>query len=604
MTPFGCRARWRAAFLLVISGPLAACFPLAQPRLPQSVAAALAQHPMRSTESEHLRLYFPEGREDEARRFLGAVEVCAGKLARAAHVHNGIADQKMVVMLPELPFNNAFVAPRILGYDTEAVIPTYNTVDLFLLEMGLTPDPAEIACHELTHYVQFQQIAGFAWFVNAAFGATYSPQIGLDAWFDEGLAVYYETQLRTSTGRLRSPFWRGAFAAAFAGKRINGGDLHALNRDFHAGNHYLVGSQFVRFLADRYGEDRLWRLVEVQARSLFFPLWVNLRFWQAYDKSLSTLIDEFADEVETNLRPRQRPPGQRVVRAAGNSSRYARAADGTEAMITQDQDRPPRLIIHAPDGRVRVERELVDVVPPRQLAIASAVLTSGLSFTADARSLYFVAVDLDATFQAARLLRYDLDTDRLLVVNRDVRGTGGSVTPDGTRYLFAQANGDHHDLAELDLRTGGVRMLAPQVPGAFIGQPRVSPDGKRVVATQFDGTRFRIVVYDAVTGALLTVVAGGGSPAAEGHGPMRGQIQGQVNDPSWIDDQRILFLGTELTDAGFQLYVHQLNGGYTSRVTNAPYLAFQPRAAGGRALRFLNREGWGWTLDEVALPAP
>ena len=78
-------------------------------------------------------------------------------------------------------------------------------------------------------------------------------------------------------------------------------------RDFHAGSHYLVGSQFVRFLADRYGEDKLWKLIHVQARSIFFPLCVNLRFWQAYDKTLSTLIDEFADEVAADL-PDRAPP--------------------------------------------------------------------------------------------------------------------------------------------------------------------------------------------------------------------------------------------------------------------------------------------------------
>ena len=47
----------------------------------------------------------------------------------------------------------------------------------------------------------------------------------LDPWFDEGLAVYYETKLQPGTGRLAWPFWRGAFAAGFAGRRIGGGDL-------------------------------------------------------------------------------------------------------------------------------------------------------------------------------------------------------------------------------------------------------------------------------------------------------------------------------------------------------------------------------------------
>ena len=157
----------------------------------------------------------------------------------------------MLVLLPELAFNNAFVSPRILGYEAMAVVPTFNTTDLFMLEGGLPPDPAVIGCHEITHYVHAQQLAGFAWFWNALSGNVYTPQIGLDSWFAEGLAVYYETKLQPGVGRLSWPFWHGAFAAGLAGRRVNGGDLSGFNRDFFAGNNYLVGSEFISFLAAR-----------------------------------------------------------------------------------------------------------------------------------------------------------------------------------------------------------------------------------------------------------------------------------------------------------------------------------------------------------------
>ena len=55
-------------------------------------------------------------------------------------------------------------------------------------------------------------------------------------------------------------------------------------------------------------------------------------------------------------------------------------------------------------------------------------------------------------------------------------------------------------------------------------------------------------------------------------------------------------------DAGFQVYAYDLDSGRIRKLTDAPFLAFQPSAAGGRTLRFLNREGWGWTLDEIPLP--
>jgi len=578
----------RIALAIVLAAVLGGgCFPIAQPRLPQDVGAALAERPMRRLETADMLIYYPEGRNIEAWRFATRVEGCVAYLRRAAHVHNGVADQKIIAVLPELAFNNAFVLPRLAGYETLAVVPTYNTLDEFALEFGLPPDPGTIGCHELTHYVHFQQIAGFAWFWNVLFGEVYSPQIGLDPWFDEGLAVYYETKLQPGAGRLAWPFWRGAFAAGFAGRRLHGGDLSEFQRDFYAGNHYLVGSQFVRFLADRYGEDKLWKLIDVQARSIFFPLFVNIRFWQAYDKTLSTLIDEFADEVAANLRDRGRPPEQRTVRPAGYSARYARAPDGTEALLAEDFDRPAWLAVYGPDGQLRSERALADVLPLRTLAVAAPTLASGLSFSRDGRSLYFVAIDLDPTYQAARLYRYDVDAGTLEIVHRDLRGTGGSLTPDGTRYVFARADGDHHDLAELEIASGAIRVIAQEPHGAFVANPRVSPDGTRVVATRFDGNRFRIVLLDARDGRLLTTLPTGDDP---------------VHDASWVDDRRIVFLSGAAADAGFQVYDDQVDSGRVAKLTHAPFLAFQPSAADGRTLRFLNREGWGWTLDEVPLP--
>ncbi|HXI56193.1 MAG TPA: hypothetical protein VNO55_09045, partial [Polyangia bacterium] len=480
-----------------VAGATAGCVPSSAPILPQDVASALARHPMRAVETEHLIVYYPEGRQDEARRLSTYVEGCAGYLVRVAQIHNGVSDQKMIVLFADLPLNNAFVTPRVIGYDTQAIIPTYDTVDLFSLEMGQPPDPGETACHEIVHYVHLQQIGSFFWFINAAFGAVLTPQVGLDLWFDEGLAVYYETKLQPGTGRLAWPFWRGVFAAAYAGHRINGGDLSIFQRDFHAGNHYLVGSQFVRFLADRYGEQKLWRLINVQGRSIFFPLWVNLRFWQAYDKTLSTLIDEFADEVATNLPPRARPAGQRVVRPAGYSARYARAADGTEALITADHDQPARLQIFAPDGKLRAERNLTDVIPPRRLAVGQPILVSGLGFTGDARTLYFVSIDRDPTYQASRLYRYDVASDTLSVVNHDLRGPGGAISPDGKRYVFSRADGDHHDLAVLDLASGAARVVYQEGHGHFLSNPRFSPDGQRIVATEVDNSHFQLRVFDA-----------------------------------------------------------------------------------------------------------
>jgi hypothetical protein len=574
--------------LLVLLG--AGCTGVYAPRFPQSIATALADEPMSRIETPNILLYYPNKRREQALRFLERVEGCVGYWRGQTRIRNGISEAKLALIMPELPFNNAFVQPRIAGYEDIGVIPTYNTLGFFTVEGGLPPDPAFIGCHEVTHYVHFQQIGGFAWFLNLVFGDIYSPQVGLDSWFDEGLAVYSETILQPGAGRLAWPYWNGVFAAGVAGRRINGGDLSEFNRVFDGGNHYLFGSQFVRFLAERYGESQLWKLIDVQGRSIWFTLWVNVRFWQAYDKSLSTLIDEFADDTAKRFPPVERPPDQHVIRDVGTNARYARARDGTEAFIADDLDRPAHIQIFAPDGRLILDRHLIDVVPPRDLKIGAPNTTGGLSFSGDGRHLYFTAQDLNATFEATRLIRLEVATGALTVVGSDLRGSGGSVSPDERHYLFTRAEGDRHDLIELDLQTGALRTVVTAAAQHYFNGPRYSPDGRRLVATGFDGQHFSVGVWAAADGRVLSSVPTAGGPTF---------------DPSWIDDHRIVFLGSAPGSVGFQIYLWDLDTGATALVTHAPYLAFNPSGtADGRAVRFLNREGWRWTLDQVALPLP
>ena len=379
-----------------------------QPQIPQDVAAALARDPMRRLDTTSLSIYYPAPRRDEALRFADRTERCARALRARTLLHNDIADQRMAIILPDLTFNNALTSPIGGGYAPWAVVPTLQTIDAFSLEFGLPPDPATIACHELTHYVHLQEVAGFSYVIDMLFGDAYTPQIGFDAWFDEGLAVYYETLLQPGVGRLAWPFWNGAFRAGVAGHFLRQGELSEFNRDAFVGNHYLIGSAFIRYLAERYGEWPLWKLIEIQARSIFFPLGIDLRFRGAVRK----------DAVRRCSRssPRTWPAGRPPSRGRPSSACWPSweptpatdaSPDGSEAWITEGHDTPPRLVVRGPDGRTRLDRLLIDVLPPRRLVVASAESCGSPSFTADGRTrlLHVAGSGPDLSGQPARARR-------------------------------------------------------------------------------------------------------------------------------------------------------------------------------------------------------
>ncbi len=541
---------------------------------------------MRRLETENAYLYYREGQREQALRVAARLEGCAGALREHARLHTSYARAKMVIVMPDFAYNNAFVAGPGLGQEAYSVIPTHNTFD-FTSETGLPGDPSYIGCHEVVHYVQLMQVDGVWRWLNTIFGELITPHLGLDGWFVEGLATFYESRLQPGAGRMSWPVWRGMFHAGVAEDPIGGGDLSGFKRASQWGNQYHVGSFFIEFLVERYGEDKLWHLIAVQGRSFFFPLWVSLRFKYVYGKSLSALIDEFAAWTAERFPPRSRPPGQRRIRDLGLNARYARAPSGAEAVLAYDHDQPPRLYVYRPDGSLWHEQALADLLPPRRVVSPGApALSSGLSFTADGRYLYFTLLDQGSIMDVARLIAFDVERGVMRVARTDIGGVGGAISPDGAIFYLSRPRGDRMDLVALDPHTGGSRVVVEAGPREYLLQPAPSPDGARLVVSAFDpADGFTLRLYRS-DGAPLGAIDTGGRRAY---------------GASFATDDRVVFLAEH--EGRFQVFVHDLGRPGVRRVSDAPYLAFAPRAGGG-TVRFLNREGWGWTLDEVALPAP
>ena len=550
-------------------------------RFPSDVQTALARRDMRRLETELLLVYYPDGRRELAERLATRVERCAVQLRRRARLDNRHAREKMVVVVPEAPFNNAYVLPPVAGLEDVAVVPTGNTLD-FTTNFGLPPDPGHVGCHEIVHYVHVKQIAGLWGTLRTALGELVSPQVGFDAWFLEGLATYYEAQLQPGTGRPRWPVFTGMFHAAYAGGAVGGGDLSEQKRMSPVGHHYLVGTMFVQYLAETYGDASLWRVIELQARSTSVIFSVNGRFGEVYGKGLPALVGEFRRWVAHKYPVRERPATERVVRRLGDDARWAWGPAGEVAMIDADVDAPTRLRVWRADGALVDRVSLVDLVPPRRQVIAAPLLVSGMSFAADG-SLWFTSVDLGGTYQTTRLFRWR-PGDRVDEVAHGL-GPGGAIAPDGRTYFHMRVDGDRWSLVARALDGGATRVLWDAAPGQYALRLSPSRDGARLAVSVWDGARFAIWVVDAATGARL-----------EEH---VGKDGGPVYDGAFTDDGRLLVL--EVVDGRFQVAVFGA-GGERTMVTDAPYGLIEPRVH-GQALRFLARDGWTYTLDEVQLPA-
>src|SRR5262249_49105172 len=156
------------------------------------------------------------------------------------------------------------------------------------------------------------------------------------------------------------------------------------------------------------------------------------RFRDVYHQSLTSLFDDFRRDLGKKYRHTPRPEKQHEVLPLGTNARWTRSKTGHEAIVTQGLDEPIRLLLRDPHGKA-ISRNLTDILA-RDLVEPDVQNVSGLSFTKDGRKLYFVIVDRGSLYQASRLVVVDTRTGDLDIAASDLRGSGGSIAPDGGTY--------------------------------------------------------------------------------------------------------------------------------------------------------------------------
>ena len=574
------------AVLLMASG----CATLA-PRFDQAVTTSFARQPMRKLETARVELYYPEAKRDEALRLIQRLDRCVEQLRR--NRFSGTERPKVLAYLSTANFDNAYVQPQIAGLPLQMVLAHHFTTEFFnLLEIGAN-HVDDVSCHEAVHYVQFAEVDELWYYLNLAFGDLLDPNIFTESYFLEGLATYYEGRLERNTGRPHSPVWRGLFESGVALRKgeIRSGDLSSAQRElFPFGGNYLAGMHFIEWLARRYGVDKLWALIDVQGRSWIPVLGVSFRFMWVYGKGPGELVDEWRESLRHSGPWRERPPSQKVLDPdLGYFARLASAPDGTLAAITSGLDSSAELRIYNPDGSLRLREPLTRFWPGRPYIATSPLSVSGLSFDGTGAHLYLVLADVGIDGDTApKLLELDAHTARLVRTWETPDALGGGVDPPGTRYVFVRSQADTADLWELDLASGEQRPLTHHQGRLTLGAPAPAQDGRIVFARKI-GDDFDLWLREA---------DGTERPLTR---------DGKFNySPRWAGPDQVVALHE--VEGRTQAVRIQVSTGAIGVLTDAPFVVLDPVPLPGGRLAFVNREGWGWTLDRMdvgpGLPLP
>lgn len=332
----------------------------------------------------------------------------------------------------------------------------------------------ELIVHEYAHVLHIDQIYGWIRVLNFPFGRQFMPNQVLPRWFIEGTATALESR-HTAGGRVRSNFYEMYLRESLLEGTIPTMAQLSNNPPAYpyANAWYLVGSEFVNYIAETRGWETLFQAYREQARRLR-PFAINYMARSAIGETFDELYQEFIRvKFQEAYHLQQRLDGAGFVEpervsARGHGTQWIAATPHGAALhwIRSDgQDEAALVDPSDPESRRRRVRSAgpFSVFPNEKQAVIS-------------RSTRFH----DGYFRNDLWL-VDLATGGIERLTRGLRASVPAVAPDGSAIAYIRPDDGRFDLYLYDVNTRSAHRLVRADDWTTIGQPSWSPDGRVVL---------------------------------------------------------------------------------------------------------------------------
>jgi Tol biopolymer transport system component len=443
----------------------------------------------------------------------------------------------------------------------------------------------QLVTHEYAHVLHLDTVSGVPEIINALMGKFYSSNARLPRWFVEGLAVHQESR-HTSGGRLRaSQFDMFLRMAALEDRLLTLAQISNLIYEFPGGNApYLYGARFLRYLADRYGDDLLADMIEDFGDDLV-PFALNRvcrrhtgrTLVELYDEWQAVIVREYR-AVAASIRARGIVEGTRLTDHGENTSYPTFVSDREVVYAASTRDEPFQL-------------RRLDVRDGRSARVVRIRGRSASSLHPDGRRLYYATPaphrDRYVFFD---LFVHDLVDDDSERLSHGLRAEHPDIAPDGRRVAFTinGAGTRHLAIASLDDVEGSRRVLVRSRRFDQVYTPRWSPDGRAIAFSAWRRGGYRdIYLVDPETGTETRITSD----------------RALDTGPAWSPDGRWLYFSSDRTGIS-NIYAYELASGTTMQVTNVLGGAFQPAISpDGSTLVYAGFTSRGFDLWTLPLDA-
>lgn len=283
---------FRPASVAIFSSSLFLCAVLSL--FPADLFSAITYDPRlkwRTIRSEHFEVHYSQGLEEIARR-TGAI---------AEDVHNELSPK--LGWSPRVRTHLVVTDNSDFANGATTVFP-YPIITIFLA-LPSSDDTLDyydvwlhtLLSHEYTHVLMMDMTGGIPGILRHVFGRSVDMNALVPTWWGEGVPTFEET-VNTIQGRGRSPFADMMLRSAILEDRFpEPGRLEEGLMQWPAGDGaYIFGVEFVTYLADRFGEDKVREFLHRYSRDIA-PFQMNPTAKRVFGASMSRLWREWEDSL-------------------------------------------------------------------------------------------------------------------------------------------------------------------------------------------------------------------------------------------------------------------------------------------------------------------
>ena len=406
--------------------------------------------------------------------------------------------------------------------------------------------------HEYTHVLHLDKAEGAPGTMRHVFGRflLLFPNIFEPSWIIEGLATHKETEDARGIGRGQSNMFEMMMRMEVEQgiKPVSQVNLPITSWP-SGGTRYLYGVYFMRFVAERYGEEKLQELVEEYSDNIL-PFFINTTFRRVFDKDVSQMWQEFEVWLNEKFQPQITALKSRTVETEateithdGYINQPVRVSGDSVYYIRNNGSHQPELVRQAVNTGIEVLTKLhygadFDVNNKGEIIISQPEVCNNLNLYSD---LY---------------LYKNNELQRLTSCGRYQRAVW-NASADG--LVAVRHSGGRLELHQLDINAVSQRRLWVSGNDEIVSQIDASHDGKKLVAAIWrQQYGWNLELFDLETGGWEAIT-------------QNSVIQAY---PQYSADGRSIFYSSE-ADGVYNLYRYDIDSGQHHQLSHLLGGSFQ-----------------------------